>query len=85
MKHIGRWHGFFEPFPKKAMKKIYLMLAVAAFTFASCGNNAGSDKSKIDSSAAVVNPPDNSAATNPSLADTIYNKDSVKVKRDSIK
>jgi hypothetical protein len=67
------------------MKNVYFILAIAAITFVSCGNNASSDKSKVDSSAAVTNPPDNSAATNPSLADTLYNKDSTRVKRDSTK
>jgi predicted small secreted protein len=65
------------------MKKVYFILAIAAVTFASCGNNASSGKSKVDSSASVTNPPDNSAATNPSLADTLYNKDSTRVKKDS--
>jgi PBP1b-binding outer membrane lipoprotein LpoB len=67
------------------MKKIYFILSIAALVFASCGNNAGSNKSTADSSASVTNPPDNSAATNPSLADTLYNKDSTRVKKDSTK
>ncbi len=69
------------------MKKIYLMLAISAITFASCGNNSGSaDKAITDSSAAVTNPPDNNAATNPSLGDTIYhNNDTTRMKKDSLK
>lgn len=73
------------------MKKIYLILAAGAITFASCANNSGgsdanSDKSKTDSSAAVTNPPDNNAATNPSLGDTAYrNNDTTRMKKDSTK
>lgn len=80
-----RWHGFFKPFRKKVMKKIYLILAIGAITFASCGNgNGDADKAITDSSAAVVHPPDNSAATNPSLGDTTYgNSDTTKMKKDS--
>lgn len=67
------------------MKKIYVVLAIAAVTFASCGNNANTDKAKTDSSANVTNPPDNSAATNPSLADTANAMDSSRTKKDSSK
>jgi len=73
----------FFAFAKKVMKKIYFVLAITAAVFTSCGNNPDSTKAKTDSSAAVTNPPDNSAATNPSLADTLYNKDSTKMKKDS--
>jgi len=71
------------------MKKVFLMIAVATTTivFASCGNNsAGSGTGTGDSSANVTKPPDNSSATNPSLADTAYSKNNADTtKKDSSK
>jgi hypothetical protein len=49
-------------------------VAATALCFAARGNNSTSSKNTIDSSANVTNPPDNSSATNPSLADTAYSK-----------
>ncbi len=58
------------------MKKIFLVLSIAAASlyFGACGNNSAGSKSATDSSANVTNPPDNSSATNPSVADTAYSK-----------
>ena len=69
------------------MKKLFIIasIATATFTFTACGGN-GTDTSgaKTDSSSSVVHPPDNNSATNPSLADTAYSKDSTSMKKDSI-
>jgi hypothetical protein len=81
---------FFLTFPEKNnMKKLHLILAfaISASLVTACANNAGSDTNKTDSSANVTPPPDNSSATNPSLADTNYskNQDSSGMKKDSSK
>ncbi|MHA4811531.1 hypothetical protein ACX0G9_25775 [Flavitalea flava] len=55
-----------------------------AFALTSCGSNESKPVSTSQDS--VVSPaPDNSSATNSSLADTAYKKDSAQIKRDSIK
>ena len=71
------------------MKKLHFIaaLAVSAVFVTACDNNAGSDTNKTDSSANVIPPPDNSSATNPSLADTNYSKnnDTSGLRKDSLK
>jgi hypothetical protein len=72
------------------MKKLHFIAALAVSTIivtACDNNNAGSDTNKTDSSANVIPPPDNSSATNPSLADTNYSKnnDTSGLRKDSLK
>ena len=71
------------------MKKLLLIATVATSTlfFSACGNETAGDANKTDSTATVIPPPDNSAATNPSMADTNYskNQDTSAVKKDSLK
>lgn len=71
------------------MKKL-LLAAVIAITFlsvSSCGNNksnaAGSASDSVNTPRNITNPPDNNSATNPSLADTAYSKDSTRKPADS--
>lgn len=71
---------FFAPHcQNKRMKKLYsmAMLAAGLLWITACGNNSGSGNQDTgsgnrDSSSNVVTPPDNSSATNPSMADTAY-------------
>jgi PBP1b-binding outer membrane lipoprotein LpoB len=74
------------------MKKLHLLavLAVSAMLVTACGNSSTTDETRTDSSTNVIPPPDNSSATNPSMADTAYshsdstktmNSDSLKNKR----
>lgn len=54
------------------------LLTAAALWITSCGNGTGTNGNQetgsgsTDSSSNVVTPPDNSSATNPSMADTAY-------------
>ncbi len=51
------------------------MLAAGVLWISSCGNDTGTHNNQetgSDSSSSVVTPPDNSSATNPSMADTAY-------------
>ncbi|MEO6315689.1 MAG: hypothetical protein ABIU63_04165 [Chitinophagaceae bacterium] len=70
------------------MKKILIVTAIAASTFfvTACGDNTGAEPSKSDSTATIIPPPDNSSATNPSLADTNFsrNHDTSAMKKDSL-
>lgn len=81
---------FCNIFPKKySMKKIFTVAAIAmgVLFMTACGNNNANTDTKADSSNVVIPPPDNSSATNPSLADTNFskNQDSSRLKKDSIK
>lgn len=71
------------------MKKAILIPAIAAtvISFAACGSNSASKApaNNDSSSSNMTKIPDNSAATNPSLADTLYSNDSTSIKKDSIK
>ncbi|MFT3933527.1 MAG: hypothetical protein QM726_07935 [Chitinophagaceae bacterium] len=79
------------------MKKTHFIAIVIAgsFMYMACGNNSANTSTtgdttisgRNDSMGTVIPPPDNSAATNPSLADTNYSKnhDSLAVKKDSSK
>jgi PBP1b-binding outer membrane lipoprotein LpoB len=72
------------------MKKLHFIaaLAISALFAIACGNNKAGTETTADSSATVIPPPDNSSATNPSLADTNYSKnnaDTLKAKKDSLK
>jgi PBP1b-binding outer membrane lipoprotein LpoB len=79
---------FYTQIKKQAMKKFYLAATLAsgiAF-FSSCGNNEAGENKSTDSSATTIPAPDNSSATNPSMADTAFSKDhsdTLKVKKDS--
>lgn len=73
------------------MKKFYstAMLALGVLWICSCGNDTGTHNNQetgsgnADSSSNVVTPPDNSSATNPSMADTAYpRKDSAAGNKD---
>ena len=70
------------------MKQLFFILSLVAgaVCFTGCGNNDSgtstnkdSAASKTDSSATLIPPPDNSSATNPSMADTAF------LKKDTIK
>ncbi|MEP7277165.1 MAG: hypothetical protein ABI813_00860 [Bacteroidota bacterium] len=68
------------------MKNLFFTVAVAmsVICFSACGNNSGGSDNGTPSSTNVTNPPDNSSATNPSLADTAYSPDSTKVRKDTM-
>jgi hypothetical protein len=68
-------------------KKSFLVIAIAVITIAVCGNNkTKSAPGTGDSSVNITTPPDKSAATNPSVADTTYSKNNAdSVKKDSSK
>lgn len=79
---------FYTQRKKQAMKNLYLaaMLASGILIFASCGNQEAGENKSADSSASIIPPPDNSSATNPSMADTAFSKDHIdtlQVKKDS--
>ncbi len=70
------------------MKKLFFISTIAAATagFAACGNHAAKMPANNDSSSSnMTKIPDNSSATNPSLADTLYSNDSTSMRKDSIK
>ncbi|MEO5685241.1 MAG: hypothetical protein ABIQ88_21525 [Chitinophagaceae bacterium] len=59
------------------MKKLFsiAVIALSACLFTACGDNAADGPDKTDSTATIIPPPDNSSATNPSMADTAFSKD----------
>jgi predicted small secreted protein len=74
------------------MKKFQVLavLAISGMLITACANNSTTEGAGTDSSTNVIPPPDNSSATNPSMADTAYshsdstktmNGDSLKNKR----
>ena len=82
-------HDLFIVSAKTFMKKLLILIAfaVTVLFFVACGDNpSGSGSKTTDSSASVTNPPTNSDATNPSMADTANAvKDSTKIKTDTSK